>query len=127
MKNLIMVVLLLTFATSAFARRFDDVPKTHWAYDAINQITPKESILQGANKFHGERNLNRFQIAIITNNFFLKKKFKYIQPPPKPGWDNYNLEKLQVKMKDLRAELNKTKERLNEVEVSVGKIKSMDN
>jgi len=48
------------------ANTFADVPKTHWAYDAIQKAVDA-GILQGYDgKFHGQRLLNRYQMAVIV-------------------------------------------------------------
>jgi len=66
MKKLVLMMVVFAFATTAFAGNFTDVPRTHWAYDAI-QSAVDAGILQGYDgKFHGKRLLNRYQMAVIT-------------------------------------------------------------
>ena len=66
MKKLVLMMVIFAFATTAFAGKFTDVPRTHWAYDAI-QSAVDAGILQGYDgKFHGKRLLNRYQMAVIT-------------------------------------------------------------
>ena len=66
MRKLVLMMVVFAFATTAFAGQFTDVPRTHWAYDAI-QSAVDAGVLQGYDgKFHGKRLLNRYQMAVIT-------------------------------------------------------------
>ena len=66
MRKLVLMMVVFAFATTAFAGSFTDVPRTHWAYDAI-QSAVDAGILQGYDgKFHGRRLINRYQMAVIT-------------------------------------------------------------
>ena len=66
MKSFAVVLAALLFASAAYAAPFSDVPRTHWAYDAIQKAV-SAGILQGYDgKFHGKRLLNRYQMAVIT-------------------------------------------------------------
>lgn len=66
MKSFAFVLAALLFASAAYAGPFSDVPRTHWAYDAIQKAV-SAGILQGYDgKFHGKRLLNRYQMAVIT-------------------------------------------------------------
>jgi hypothetical protein len=67
MRSIIALVLTLALVAPALAATpFADVPKTHWAYDAISQAVDA-GILQGYDgKFHGQRLLNRYQMAVIV-------------------------------------------------------------
>jgi hypothetical protein len=67
MRSILALALILAIAAPTFAATpFADVPKTHWAYDAINKAVDA-GILQGYDgKFHGQRLLNRYQMAVIV-------------------------------------------------------------
>jgi hypothetical protein len=72
MKKLVLMMVMFAFATTAFAAPFTDVPRTHWAYDAI-QSAVDAGILQGYDgQFHGKRLLNRYQMAVITAKLLAK-------------------------------------------------------
>lgn len=56
---------LLASATAFAASPFKDVPRSHWAYGAL-QTAVDHGILQGYdNAFHGNRPLTRYQMAVI--------------------------------------------------------------
>jgi hypothetical protein len=67
MRAILALALALAIVAPAMAANtFADVPKTHWAYDAIQKAVDA-GILQGYDgKFHGQRLLNRYQMAVIV-------------------------------------------------------------
>lgn len=67
MRSMMSLVLVLALVAPAFAAEaFSDVPKTHWGFPAIQQAVDA-GILQGYDgKFHGQRLLNRYQMAVIV-------------------------------------------------------------
>ena len=68
MQKLAVIFVLLCLTAQVQGAPFSDVPRTHWAYDAIDQAV-SSGILQGYDgKFVGNRKLNRFQMAVITSN-----------------------------------------------------------
>ncbi len=72
MKQTAVLLITLLFTATTYGSLFDDVPKTHWAYEAIAD-TVDAGILQGYdNKFHGNRQLNRYQMAVITAKILKK-------------------------------------------------------
>jgi hypothetical protein len=56
-----------TVGASAYAANpFSDVPRTHWAYESIQKAVDN-GILQGyEGKFHGDKLVNRYQMAVIV-------------------------------------------------------------
>ena len=53
-------------AATSFAGPFSDVPRTHWAYSAIQRAVDA-GVLEGYDgKFHGEKLINRYQMAVIV-------------------------------------------------------------
>jgi len=56
-----------TVGASAYAANpFSDVPRTHWAYESIQKAVDA-GILQGyEGKFHGDKLVNRYQMAVIV-------------------------------------------------------------
>lgn len=71
MKNalniLLVFILVLGFAGTAFAGPFTDVPTNHWSYDAIGKLA-KAGIIDGYDNrtYHGEKNLTRYEMAMIV-------------------------------------------------------------
>jgi hypothetical protein len=53
-------------ASAYAANPFSDVPRTHWAYKAISRAVDA-GVLEGYDgKFHGEKLINRYQMAVIV-------------------------------------------------------------
>lgn len=73
MKKLVLLIVAFAFASTAIGGQFSDVPKTHWAYGAV-EVLVDAGIFDDADgqfentdgKFHGKRLLNRYHMAIIT-------------------------------------------------------------
>jgi hypothetical protein len=62
----------LVGSTFAASNPFSDVPRTHWAYEAISRAV-EAGILQGFDgKFHGEKLVNRYQMAVIIKKMLDK-------------------------------------------------------
>jgi hypothetical protein len=51
---------------------FTDVGKTHWAYKSINLVVAHGLIKGFDNKFHGDKLINRYQVAELINKIFEK-------------------------------------------------------
>ena len=85
---------------------FADVPKGHWAYDAV-QKSAESGILQGwDNRFHGNKIVNRYQMAVVVARMLdrvgvLKANGKVIT-----AQDIANLESLTIEFADELALLN---------------------
>ena len=61
----ITTALTVAFAVPAFANPFSDVPSTHWAYEAVNNLQ-KAGIVDGYNgKFNGTQNMTRYEMAQV--------------------------------------------------------------
>jgi len=65
MKKIALLVLMV-FATMAFANPFSDVKQNHWAYDAVNQLAAK-GIITGYpdGTFKGNKAVTRYDMAVI--------------------------------------------------------------
>ena len=107
--NALAAALAVTMAGSAFAASnpFSDVPRTHWAYEAISRAV-EAGILQGFDgKFHGEKLVNRYQMAVI-----IKKMLDKVGSMGGSGGsgmkaeDIQNLEALTIEFADELALLN---------------------
>jgi hypothetical protein len=85
---------------------FSDVPRGHWAYEAV-QKAAEAGILQGWNgRFHGNKVVNRYQMAVVVARMLdrvgvLKANGKVIT-----GQDIANLESLVIEFADELALLN---------------------
>ena len=66
MKKILIILALLVIATNVFADKFNDVPKGHWAYSAVNTLCEK-GYLEGypSNDFLGDRTLTRYEFAVV--------------------------------------------------------------
>jgi len=100
---LILLTLSSVFFSPVFAAEFSDLPRTHWAFSAV-QRSVDAGILQGFDgKFHGEKLINRYQMAVII------KKILAIQGGGNTGMtsdDVRNLEQLTIEFADELALLN---------------------
>ncbi len=65
----VLAAFVLSFGAPAFAgAKFQDVPRNHWAYKAIQKAVDA-GILKGYDgKFHGQKLLNRYQMAVVVKN-----------------------------------------------------------
>ncbi|MBP2651849.1 MAG: S-layer y domain protein [Firmicutes bacterium] len=63
---LLFAVLLLTNVVFASPNSFNDVPKTHWAYQAVSQLANVGLIDGYKDGFNGERTLTRYEFAVIV-------------------------------------------------------------
>jgi|GEM_PF-4914323 len=91
---LLLVVMAFMFATigAAYAGPFSDVPKSHWAYEAINSLSAK-GLLEGYadGKFKGSKAMTRYEMALMVARL-IDKKFG--------GADFDTLQKLTVEFAD---------------------------
>lgn len=71
--TLLVAFLLLAFAGLASAKSFDDVPKTHWAYDAVEYLASK-GLVEGYpdGTFKGDRTMTRYELAMIIARAYAK-------------------------------------------------------
>ena len=94
-KSLLIVVVVVFLATSigmAFAGPFSDVPKKHWAYEAVNSLAAK-GLLEGYadGKFKGAKAMTRYEMALMVARL-IDKKFG--------GADLETLQKLTIEFAD---------------------------
>jgi hypothetical protein len=97
-----------TIGASAYAANpFSDVPRTHWAYESIQKAVDA-GILQGyEGKFHGDKLVNRYQMAVIVKKILdtVGSKGGATGAGMKPD-DIKNLEQLTIEFADELALLN---------------------
>lgn len=94
-KSLILIVVFAFLATAigtAFAGPFSDVPKKHWAYEAVNTLAAK-GLLEGYadGKFKGNKAMTRYEMALVVARL-IDKKFG--------GADLETLQKLTIEFAD---------------------------
>lgn len=94
-KGLLLLVVVAFIAVTmgaAFAGPFSDVPKKHWAYDAVNTLSSK-GLLEGYSdgKFKGNKAMTRYEMALVVARL-LDKKFG--------GADLETLQKLTIEFAD---------------------------
>ena len=94
-KSLLIAVVVVFLATSigmAFAGPFSDVPKKHWAYEAVNSLAAK-GLLEGYadGKFKGAKAMTRYEMALMVARL-IDKKFG--------GADLETLQKLTIEFAD---------------------------
>ena len=59
--------MMIASISSANAAPFNDIPTSHWAYEAVSQMAEK-GIIQGFpdGSFKGNQNVSRYQLAMMT-------------------------------------------------------------
>jgi hypothetical protein len=105
---LTVAAIVFAVASPLFAAGFNDVPRTHWAYDAIQKAVDA-GILQGYdNKFDGKQLLNRYQMAVVVSKMLDKMGKGAPAGMPSGDWSRQlqNLEALTIEFADELAKLN---------------------
>ena len=89
---LVMAVFMAASIGSAFAGPFSDVPRSHWAYEAVHTLAAK-GLLEGYadGKFKGAKAMTRYEMALMVARL-IDKKFG--------GTDFDTLQKLTVEFAD---------------------------
>ena len=59
--------MIIASAAAVSAAPFNDIPSSHWAYEAVTSMAEK-GIIEGFpdNSFKGNQNLSRYQLAMMT-------------------------------------------------------------
>jgi len=88
----VVMVFMVTAISAAFAGPFSDVPKKHWAYEAVNSLAAK-GLLEGYadGKFKGSKAMTRYEMALLVARL-IDKKFG--------GADLETLQKLTIEFAD---------------------------
>ena len=92
-------LMVLATASLASAATFSDVPVSHWAYQAVSEMSEK-GIIQGFpnGTFKGNQNVSRYQLAMITARMLANIEQNGIGSIAKT--DLQTLEKLTVEFAD---------------------------
>jgi hypothetical protein len=68
LKAAICAAVTVAFAVPAFANPFTDVPKTHWAYDAVNKLAAAGIVDgYGDGTYKGDKTMTRYEMAQIVS------------------------------------------------------------
>lgn len=69
----LIALFLLMLAGVSSAKSFDDVPRTHWAYDAVEYLASK-GLVEGYpdGTYQGEKEMNRYELAILVARTYAK-------------------------------------------------------
>lgn len=116
------------FAQEDF-KMYPDVPKNHWAYEAIEQLT-KDGIMIGyldkpSNTFKGDRNLTRYEFAYalyhavnrIEENILQKKSSMEIEEFLKSQKvDPKTIEAFSLLLQEFKKEINEINKRVTILE-----------
>ncbi len=125
--------IILASASTAFAAPFSDVPASHWAYEAVNNMAEK-GIIQGFpdSTFKGNQNLTRYQLAVMTAKMLANIEQNGVGSIAKN--DLQTLEKLTVEFADelallgvkataLEDDMQTVKEDVSGLKIDVASIK----
>lgn len=107
MTALISFTLTGTTYAAATTTSFNDVPKTHWAYNAVSKLA-QDGVLNGYDNgsFQGDKTMNRYEFAIVVAKMI--DKYESASEADKQLIDNLSSE--------FAAELNRMGARLTRVE-----------
>jgi hypothetical protein len=95
-----------TPAGEAHGGPFSDVPRSHWAYDAV-QKAAEAGMLQGwNNRFHGHKVVNRYQMAVVVSRMLDRVGVLRANGKVITAQDIANLESLVIEFADELALLN---------------------
>ncbi len=71
--TVLIALFLLMLAGISSAKSFDDVPRTHWAYDAVEYLASK-GLVEGYpdGTYQGNKEMNRYELAILVARAYAK-------------------------------------------------------
>ncbi|MCO4780889.1 MAG: putative porin [Candidatus Cloacimonetes bacterium] len=67
LKGLAVSACIAGLSTNIYAGTFSDVPQGHWSYKAVEEVSAKGIIKGYKEKFGGERNVSRYEMALIVS------------------------------------------------------------
>jgi len=113
--------ILLMFVGLAYAGVFEDVPRTHWAYDAVDYLV-KKGLVEGYpdGTYKGDRTLTRYEFAQV-----IARAYAAIEELVNKGGEvaidteaiiNDLMEEFGPEIEDLRKLANETKARVDDLE-----------
>jgi len=106
--TVLVAFLLLAFAGMVSAKGFDDVPKTHWAYDAVEYLASK-GLVEGFpdGTYQGNKTMTRYELAMLVARAYAKME-DMMTKGDKPGIDTESV--MNDLMNEFRPELDKIRE-----------------
>ncbi len=114
----VVILLSLFCGNNAQAAKFNDVPSHHWAKEAVGQSV-EAGILQGYDgKFHGNKTLNRYEIAVIVARL-LDKFEEASMTEVDTKEEEERLAAITDVLKKLRQELTHLNERTDAIEADL--------
>ena len=73
----LLVASYLMFAPMVNANPFTDVPRNHWAYDAVTELTSKGILTGYPDKtFKGDKPVNRYALAMVVSKLLASSELK---------------------------------------------------
>lgn len=122
-KNLIAASLLIAFGSMSALHaqsNFRDVSATHWANDAINNVSDLE-IMKGdpSGNFSGYRTLNRYELAVVIDNLMQVYNAEFAA-------DREDLSNLVTIMEQFQDELRILEKRTAEISAKLDSISTDD-
>ena len=140
MKKAIVILLLVACASTVWAQAPQDVPKDHWAYEAVKELVDKGYMVGYPDgSFMGNRTLTRYEFATVVKRILDDVSAKIeaakatqpatgpqqsnqpiVAPSPITGEDLANLQKL---IDEFKPELAVIGARIDKIEQSIDQIK----
>ncbi|MFT5171148.1 MAG: hypothetical protein ACI9BD_000920 [Candidatus Marinamargulisbacteria bacterium] len=115
MAHLLCLVWLIFLSPAlAFGADFKDVPKSHWAYTSIRQVSDKK-LISGFQDgtFRGTNSINRFEIAL-----YLNRLTRYIDSrlsPPMASIKTLEKKSRNIDLQALKSEVHLLKAEIQEI------------
>lgn len=143
MKKILALVLLLACCVcTAYAQTPNDVPKEHWAYEAVNDLVSKGYITGYPDGlFHGEKSMTRYEFATIVKHIVdeMNMRFKATDAaiqnakpgnsgttvtPVKPSVAPEDLAELKKLVDEFKPELVVIGTRLDNIDTALAELKT---
>jgi hypothetical protein len=121
--------LVCATVSPAGAQPFSDVPSSHWAYDAIAELS-SQGIVQGFpdGTFRGNRAMTRYEMAVIVARLLARIESIQVPAPtpaaPQPVLTPENLQEIQRLVEEFRGELTALGVRVAAVEEELNALKA---
>ena len=124
MTRFLCMLFSLTLVATCFGATFSDLPKTHWAYDAVEQAV-EAGLIDGIDgKYMGNQKLNRFHVAVITKKMLDKFKSGDVDIPASAH--EKVLTNLQALVIEFGEELQRLNVKLADIEEQISLMKPQE-
>ena len=120
-KTLLTIYLALLLAASASAQLYQDVPKDHWARNAVDETT-RLGLITGFpdGTFRGDDLLSRYQAAMI-----LYRLVQYVESRPTNAIDPAEISAMKALIERLEEQTHRTISKLEELDATSLKMKDL--